>query len=73
MPEEFIAVLVVGLMTLIPITAMLLNHQRKMAEIIHRKAEPTPELLEVLRHMQAQIDYQQAALEDIKRKSLKEE
>ncbi|MCA0360630.1 MAG: hypothetical protein LCH41_06215 [Armatimonadetes bacterium] len=39
MSEEVASVLVFGLLFMIPIIAILTNHQRKMAEMIHGKAQ----------------------------------
>ncbi len=39
-PVEVIGPLIgFGLLVLVPLTAMLLNHQRKMAELIHRRPQ----------------------------------
>ena len=45
MPEEyfFIAITVIGVVVVLPVVAMLMHHQRKMAEIVRKNAGPDEE------------------------------
>jgi hypothetical protein len=44
-----------GLVVVVPVTAMLLHHQRKMAELIHRRGQAEPVLLEKLDQIHAEV------------------
>lgn len=44
-----------GLCVVVPIVAMLLAHQRKMAEVV-RKQQADPVLIQHIQHLQNQID-----------------
>ena len=47
MPEEyfFIAITTIGVLVVLPVVAMLMHHQRKMAEIVRKNVGPDEETL----------------------------
>jgi hypothetical protein len=55
-PEGVIALSIgFGICVVVPIVAMLLAHQRKMAEVV-RKQQTDPMLIQHIQHLQNQID-----------------
>ena len=59
MPIEdfFLFGTMIGVFVVVPVVAMLMHHQRKMAELIHsRKPDAQDEVLARLDHMQRQLE-----------------
>lgn len=76
--EELLPVLAVGGMLLIPITAILTTHQRKMAAMIHGKPEgesvfgnrtDTTELVQEIRQLRAEVAALSIAVDDVRNDS----
>lgn len=55
-PGEFIGMIVAfGLVVVVPIVAMTLAHQRRMAELTHGKQGPNPIADQRIAHLEAQV------------------
>jgi hypothetical protein len=67
MGEELIAivaiVVLIGIPLMIPIIAMLLKHQRTMAEIIHSRSESEGQMQEQVKHLAAEVSALRTELE----------
>jgi hypothetical protein len=67
MADEFIAivaiVVVIGIPLMIPIIAMLLKHQRTMAELIHQKGQSDANVLKEIESLRAEVNALRTELE----------
>ena len=77
--ELVMIVILGGLMLMVPIVAILTHHQRKMAEILHKKpgSEVLPALVEELRQlrqevnsMRTEINANTIAVDDVRNQAL---
>ena len=56
MPDELIAIVVViGIPLMIPIIAMLLKHQRNMAELIHQRSQSESNVLKEIESLRSEL------------------
>ncbi|MCH8273191.1 MAG: hypothetical protein IH851_00170 [Armatimonadetes bacterium] len=63
-PEVLGPLIGFGLVVIVPIVAMLLRHQRKMAEMMQKGQSPEAGVQQRLDHMQSQMDEIKALMTD---------